>query len=139
MQENYLITLESTIITDDDKDTLSLTTTGSFYIKDNKYYICYKESSATGFNGSMTTVKVWDNGASITRYGKHHSSLIIEKGVMNICNYETVAGTMLLDINGIDINHTLSEKGGEINMSYTINSSGLLISENTIKMNIKEL
>ena len=58
------------------------------YIKDNKYYVCYDESAATGFDGSKTCVKVWDSGASITRFGRYHSCLMIEKG-------QTLADSML--------------------------------------------
>lgn len=139
MKENYLINLHSSIITDGEPETIDLTTTGSFYEKDGKYYVCYKESEATGFEGSSTCVKVWDSGASITRFGRHKSCLMIEKGITNLCNYDTPAGSLVLDINGVEVTNTLSEKGGDINLSYTLNAGGLLISENSIKMNIREL
>ncbi|MBQ7284078.1 MAG: DUF1934 domain-containing protein [Oscillospiraceae bacterium] len=139
MQENYLISIHGSIVTDGEPETVDLTTTGAFYKKDDKYYVCYNESAATGFDGSKTCVKVWDNGASITRFGKYHSCLMIEKGITNLCNYDTPAGSLVLDINGVEIDSQLSEKGGDINLAYTLNSGGLLISENSIKMNIKEL
>ncbi len=139
MQENYLIQLNASITTEDDTETVELTTTGAFYIKDGKYYVCYKESSATGFEGSMTTIKICENSANITRYGDHPSILSIEEGVTNICNYETIAGALILEIIGVKIKHNLSEKGGDISLSYTINSSGMFISENNITINIKEL
>lgn len=139
MKENVLINLHSSIVTDGETESVDLTTTGSFYEKDGKYYVCYKESAATGFEGSTTTVKVWDNGASIMRFGKHRSCLMIEKGITNLCNYDTPAGSIVLDINGVDINNSLTEKGGDVNLAYTLNSGGLLISENNITLNIKEL
>ena len=39
MKENYLINLHSSIITDGEPETIDLTTTGSFYEKDGKYYL----------------------------------------------------------------------------------------------------
>ena len=139
MQENYLIHIEGVAVTDGDSETVDLTTTGSFYKKDDKYYVCYNESAATGFDGSKTCVKVWDNGASITRFGKYHSCLMIEKGITNLCNYDTPAGSLVLDINGVEVESNLTEKGGEIRLAYTLNTSGLLLSENNITMKIKEL
>ena len=65
--------------------------------------------------------------------------LMIEKGITNLCNYDTPAGALVLDINGVEVESNLGEKGGEIRLAYTLNSSGLLISENNIKMKIKEL
>ena len=139
MQENYLIHIEGVAVTDGDSETVDLTTTGSFYKKDDKYYVCYNESAATGFDGSKTCVKVWENGASITRFGRHRSCLMIEKGITNLCNYDTPAGSIVLDINGVEISNTLGESGGDISLSYTLNAGGVLISENSIQMNIKEL
>ena len=139
MQENYLIHIEGVAVTDGESETVDLTTTGSFYIKDDKYYVCYDESAATGFDGSKTCVKVWDKGASITRFGRYKSCLMIEKGITNLCNYDTPAGSLVLDINGVEIDNNLTEKGGEVNLEYTLNSGGLLISENKLTMNIKEL
>ena len=139
MQENYLIHIEGVAVTDGEPETVDLTTTGSFYIKDNKYYVCYDESAATGYDGSKTCVKVWDSGASITRFGRYKSCLMIEKGITNLCNYDTPAGSLVLDINGVEVESNLTEKGGQIRLAYTLNSSGILISENNITMNIKEL
>ncbi|MEG0020942.1 MAG: DUF1934 domain-containing protein [Oscillospiraceae bacterium] len=139
MKENFLIHIEGTIVADDVKDVVDLTTVGSFYEKDSKFYICYNESSATGFDGSMTTVKVWERGASITRYGKHRSCLIIEEGATNICNYDTPAGSIMLDINGVGVKSKLGAKGGDLNLSYSLSGSGMLISDNTININVKEM
>lgn len=139
MQENYLIHIEGTAVTDGEPETVDLTTTGAFYKKDDKYYVCYNESAATGFDGSKTCVKLWDSGASITRFGRYKSCLMIEKGITNLCNYDTPAGSLVLDINGVEIDSNLTDKGGEVNLEYTLNSGGLLISENKLTMNIKEL
>lgn len=139
MKENALIHIEGIIATEDDKEIIDLTTTGSFYKKNDNYYICYNESDATGFDGSSTTVKVWDKGASITRYGRYRSCLIIEEGATNICNYDTPAGGLILDINGVEVSSSLSPTGGSLNLFYSLNGSGMLISDNTININIKEI
>ena len=139
MEEKYLIQILGEVVTDGDRETIDLTTTGDFYKADGDYYVKYAESDATGFDGSTTTVKVWKSGASITRNGLYQSCLMIEKGITNLCNYDTPAGSLVLDINGVQIDTDLDEKGGRINMEYTLNSGGLLISENKLTMNIKEL
>ena len=69
MKENYLITIEGLINMGDDADSVCLTTVGSFYRKNDKHYIVYKETEATGFDGCTTSLKVWENGVSMTRYG----------------------------------------------------------------------
>jgi uncharacterized beta-barrel protein YwiB (DUF1934 family) len=66
MKENYLITIEGNITMDGDTDSVSLTTLGSYQMKNGKYYIVYKETEATGFAGCTTTLKAWDDGVSMT-------------------------------------------------------------------------
>ncbi|MBR5806401.1 MAG: DUF1934 domain-containing protein, partial [Oscillospiraceae bacterium] len=51
MKENYLITIEGFITADGDTDNVSLTTLGSYQIKNGKHYIVYKETEATGYAG----------------------------------------------------------------------------------------
>lgn len=140
MKENYLITIEGIMNVADDADTVCLTTVGAFYKKDDKYYICYRESEATGFEGSTTTLKVWENGVSMVRFGGGGTSnLIVEKGAVNLCNYQTPMGPIMLDINGVEIVNNLTEKGGDLSFEYSLNSNGMLISDNKVNVNVKEI
>ena len=140
MKENHLITIDGYMTTDGDTDNVSLTTVGSYQIKNGKHYIVYKETEATGFAGCTTTLKAWENGVSMTRFGQgSNSSLIIEKGSINLCNYDTVAGPIMLDINGIDIINNLDEKGGNLTFEYSLASNGMLISENKVNVKVKEI
>lgn len=139
MKENYLIEIEGTVTSDGEDEVVNLKTTGAFYKKNDNYYICYNESAATGFEDSKTILKIWSNGVSMVRHGPHYSNLIIEKGAVNMCNYDTPAGSIILDINGIDIVSELNEQGGNIKFSYSLNSGGMLISDNQVKINVKEM
>ncbi len=124
----------------DDTDSVSLTTVGSFYKKNGKFYIIYKETEATGFRGCTTTIKIWDGGVSMTRLGQGaNSNLIIEKGTINLCNYQTVAGPIMLDINGVEIENMLQDNGGQLSFEYSLSSSGMLISDNKVNVTVKEI
>ena len=140
MKENYLITIEGNITMDGDTDSVSLTTLGSYQMKNGKYYIVYKETEATGFAGCTTTLKAWDDGVSMTRFGDEGSSnLLIEKGAINLCNYQTMAGPIMLDINGIDIINNLGEHGGQLTFEYSLNAGGMLVSDNKVNVIVKEI
>ena len=140
MKENYMITIEGKIDVDGEVETVTLMTVGSYYEKNGKYYICYKDTEATGFAGCTTTLKAWDGGVSMKRYGRDaNSTLIIEKGAINICNYQTVAGMMTLDINGIDIDNHLTDEGGDLSFTYSLNTGGMLLSENKVNVKVKEI
>ena len=140
MKENYLITIEGFITADGDTDNVSLTTLGSYQMKNGKHYIVYKETEATGYAGCTPTLKAWDGGGSMTSFGKGtNSTLIIEKGAINLCNYQTVAGPIMLDINGIDIANNLTDNGGNLTFEYSLNAGGMLISENKVNVIVKEI
>lgn len=142
MKENALITLDGIITINDEEDVVSLTTVGSYYQKNGKHYIIYKESEATGFEGYTTSIKAWDNGVQMKRYtdiSTPGSNLIIEKGAVNLCNYETIAGSLMLDINGIEISNELNDKGGFLSFSYSLSAGGALISENKVNITVKEI
>ena len=91
MEEKYLITIKGTMEQRGDTDTVELMTRGSLVHKDGAYYIVYKETETTGYEGCTTTVKVADDArkVSMLRYGKQSSQLIIEKGTRHLCHYET--------------------------------------------------
>ena len=140
MKENYLNTIEGNITMDGDTDSVSLTTLGSYQMKNGKYYIVYKETEATGFAGCTTTLKAWDDGVSMTRFGGEGSSnLLIEKGAINLCNYQTMAGPIMVDINGLDIINNLGEHGGQLTFEYSLNAGGMLVSDNKVNVIVKEI
>ncbi len=139
MKENALINIKSVITTGGEEDVVDLITTGSFYEKNGKYYIVYKESEATGFDGYTTTMKAWKDGVSITRFGDRPSTLVIEEGRANLCNYPTQFGNIILDINGIEVENKLSGNGGDLEFEYSLNTNGMLVSENVIRVNVKEI
>ena len=140
MEENYLITIEGTVAYGEDEDTVSLTTVGSYHKKGDKYYITYKETGATGFEGGTTTLKAWDHTLLMMRFKDGlTSNMTIEKGAVNICNYPTPAGWITMELHGVDMVNNLTNEGGQLSVSYSLNSSGMLISDNTVNVTVKEI
>ena len=88
--------------------------------KDGAYYIVYKETEATGYEGCTTTVKVADDArkVSMLRFGKQTSQLVIEKGTRHLCHYETGYGAISLGVSADVIEHALDENGGKLQFSY---------------------
>lgn len=134
MEEKYLITIKGTMEQDGKSDTVELMTRGSLVHKDGAYYIIYKETEATGYEGCTTTVKVADDArkVSMLRFGKVSSQLIIEKGTRHLCHYETGYGAISLGVAADVIEHQLSDQGGKLNFSYTLDSGA----ENFISRNL---
>ena len=137
MQENFLITIKGTMEQRGDSDTVELMTRGSLVHKEGAYYIVYKETEATGYEGCTTTVKVAEDArkVSMLRYGKVPSQLIIEKGTRHLCHYETGYGAISLGVAADVIEHELTETGGKLKFSYTLDSGA----ENFISRNLVDI
>ena len=142
MEEKYLITIKGTMEQDGKSDTVELMTRGSLVHKDGAYYIIYKETEATGYAGCTTTVKVAEDArkVSMLRFGKVPSQLIIEKGTRHLCHYETGYGAISLGVAADVIEHQLTETGGKLKFSYTLDSGAEnFISRNLVDITVEQL
>ena len=142
MEEKYLITIKGTMEQDGKSDTVELMTRGSLVHKDGAYYIIYKETEATGYAGCTTTVKVAEDArkVSMLRFGKVPSQLIIEKGTRHLCHYETGYGAISLGVAADVIEHQLSDEGGKLKFSYTLDSGNEdFISRNLVDITVTPL
>ena len=137
MDEKFLITIKGTMEQRGDSDTVELMTRRNLVHKENAYYIVYKETETTGYAGCTTTVKVAEDArrVSMTRFGKNHSQLIIEKGTRHLCHYETGYGAVSLGVAADAIEHALTEQGGRLQFSYTLDSGA----ENFISRNLVDI
>ena len=140
MQENFLITIKGTMEQRGDSDTVELMTRGSLVHKEGAYYIVYKETEATGYEGCTTTVKVAEDArkVSMLRYGKVPSQLIIEKGARHQCLYDTEYGSLTLGVSGDRIISRLGDDGGDLNFRYTLDINASMATENEVIISVRE-
>lgn len=138
MKKDVFITIKGVQRINEEKDTTELFTNGSFYKKNNHYYITYDESGATGFENSKTTLKVeGNNKVTLIRSGVSRSHLVIQKGSRNVGIYGTVAGELAIGVNAKVIDSKLDENGGDLFFSYSLDVNSSLLSENEIKISVK--
>ena len=142
MEEKYLITIKGTMEQRGDTDTVELMTRGSLVHKDGAYYIVYKETETTGYEGCTTTLKIAADGSRVAmlRFGKGGGAgtqLLIEKGKRNLCHYETGYGSMTLGVTADEIECGLTEKGGTAKFGYLLDAnSAELVSRNRLEVTV---
>ncbi len=140
MKEDYLITVYGTMENDDDSDSIELLTRGNFVLKGDTFYITYKETEATGYTGSTTTVKVeGQSKVSMIRQGDSPSHLIIEKGCRHVCHYDTGAGALTLGVAADEISTKLTNNGGIVQFSYMLDVDSERVSKNSVKITVKSV
>ena len=138
MNEDFLIRIDGRMEQGDESDSVQLMTRGSFVRRGGSFFITYEESETTGYAGCVTTVKVAEDGRRVAmlRYGRAASQLIIEKGVRHVCHYDTGVGALSLGVAADEIEHALTDEGGEVRFSYTLDSGTQELSRNLVKITV---
>ena len=117
---------------------VQLMTRGSFVKRGGSFFITYKETQATGYEGCVTTVKVeGSDKVSMLRFGPAPSQLVIERGKRHVCHYETGQGALSLGVAADEIHSRLSEKGGRVRFSYMLDVDDASVSRNIVDITVK--
>lgn len=137
MKNNVTISLTSIQVQDDDKNETELFTKAVVSKSGIYDVISYEDTQATGFEGSVTTIKVNGNkSASIIRKGTANSVLSLETGRKHYCEYGTPYGNMQIGVYTHSINNTIAENG-RLYLRYTLDINSSRLSDNEIIMKIK--
>ena len=150
MKEDYIIRIKSrieqrmdeTAAAEENEEFVELMTRGSFVLKGGSYYITYKETETTGYEGCTTTLKIAADSSRVAmlRFGKSGGAgtqLMIEKGKRNLCHYETGYGSMTLGVTADEIHCQLTEKGGVVRFGYLLDAnSAALVSRNRLEVTV---
>ena len=141
MIKDVIISIKTEQTVGNSTDTIEFTTDGRFGIKDGSYFISYEESKLLEVDGDVkTTLYIKsDDSVVMQRNGAYSSRMVIEKGVRNNCFYVTPMGELSLGIFGEKVKTNFSEKGGSINMNYTIDTNLQLLSSNSVNISVKEV
>ena len=102
-------------------DTIELVTEGTMEFRDNGRDICYEESELTGLTGVTTTFRIEGDTITLTRSGGLASQMVFQQGVFHDSLYQTEFGfAMMITVCASKVNWQLSEAGGMIDLSYSI-------------------
>lgn len=137
LKKNTLISITSIQWQDGEKSETELLTQAEVILNKNSGTIIYKDTEATGFEGSITTIKVKGNKeASVIRTGSANSFMSLEVGNRHFCQYGTPFGSMQIGIYTDSIENTLSENG-RLYLKYTLDVNASYLSDNELIINIK--
>ncbi len=152
LKEDYIIRIKSRIeqhidepMEDEEKEEfVELMTRGQFVQKGGSYYITYKETETTGYEGCTTTLKIAEDGSRVAllRFGKVNTQLVIQRDYRNICYYETEVGPITLGVTGDGIACDLSEPaGGTAKFSYLLDADDptALINRTTLEIQVEKV
>lgn len=139
LQEKLIEVKSKTVNNFGEEDVMEIKTVGKYGIKNGKAYLSYDEGGALGVDGVTTILKAQDGLVVLTRTGSLESRLEIEKGERHQCHYSTVYGDLFLGIFGETLENNLTESGGKLFMSYTLDVNCEFMSRNDVEITVKEV
>ena len=112
-------------------------TDGTMEISNEGIFLTYEETELTGMEGTTTTFEVKDKQVILTRSGTVNSQMIFEEGRQHTSLYETPFGELPVDIQTSMLRHNLSQRGGLMEIKYSIAVAHTVTGRNCFKIQAK--
>lgn len=119
-------------------ETTELMTEGLMEVENGKIILSYEETELTGMKGTTTRFIVEGETVVLERTGMIQSQMMFEQGKRSSSLYETPWGTMVVDIATTRLAHRLDERGGVMEIAFTIAVNHQMTGENRFKVRVKE-
>ena len=120
-----------------DPDATELMTEGTMVLTEDGMVLSYEESTLTGMEGTTTTFEVKGPRVTLTRSGKVNSQMIFEEGRQHTSLYETPFGELTVDIQTSFLKHNLTERGGVMEIKYSIAVEHTVTGRNCFKIRVR--
>lgn len=120
-----------------DPDATELMTEGTLRLTEEGLVLTYQETALTGMEGTTTTFEVQGSRVVLTRSGSVNSRMVFEEGRQHTSLYETPYGELSVDINTSRLRHNLTERGGIMEIQYSIAVEHTVTGRNSFKIRVK--
>ena len=120
-----------------DPDGTELMTEGTMEVTDGGMVLQYEETELTGMAGTTTTFEITDKRVILTRSGTINSMMIFEEGRQHTSLYETPIGDLSVDIQTSVLRHNLTERGGIMDIKYSIAVDHTVTGRNCFKIRVR--
>ena len=122
---------------DIDPDATELMTEGTMALTEDGMVLSYQETELTGMEGTTTTFEVKGPQVILTRTGTVNSQMVFEEGRQHTSLYETPFGELTVDIQTSTLKHNLTQRGGVMEIKYSIAVEHTVTGRNCFKIRVK--
>ena len=120
-----------------DPDAQELMTEGTMTLTEDGMVLSYEETELTGMEGTTTTFEVKGPQVILTRTGTVNSQMVFEEGRQHTSLYETPFGELTVDIQTSTLKHNLTQRGGVMEIKYSIAVEHTVTGRNCFKIRVK--
>ncbi len=122
-----------------DPDQTELISEGVMTIDDSGVIrLSYQESELTGMEGTTTAFTVDGDMVSLTRTGTVNSQMVFQPGRPHSSLYDTPWGTLTVDIVTTRLVHRLTERGGIMEIVFSISVEHQATGTNHVHVRVRE-
>ena len=108
-------------------------------IRDNgEMVLAYDETELTGMEGTTTRFTIRGNSVVLRRTGTVNNEMYFEPGKPHLSLYETPMGALTVEIVTEKLAHRLSERGGILDIKYTIAVENQITGRHQFKIRVRE-
>ena len=118
-------------------DSIELMTEGTMETTEEGFRLSYQETELTGMEGTTTAFEIKGSQVILTRSGTVSSQMVFEEGKQHTSLYETPFGELSVDIQTSRLRHTLSERGGLLDLRYSIAIEHAVTGRNAFKIRVR--
>ena len=116
-----------------------LATEGIMTLDGEEIRLSYEETELTGMQGTTTRFAIRGDTVVLERTGMIQSRMEFKQGERSSSLYETPWGTMVVDLATTKLAHRLTERGGVMEIVFTIAVNHQVTGENRFKIRVKEM
>ena len=122
---------------DTEPDSIELMTEGVLELTREGMVLSYQESELTGLEGTTTAFEIRGPQVILSRTGNVNSQMVFEEGKQHTSIYETPFGELAIDIQTSRLRHSLSERGGLMDLRYSISVDHSVTGRNAFKIRVR--
>ena len=120
-----------------DPDAQELMTEGTMTLTEDGMVLAYQETAITGMEGTTTRFQIRGPRVILTRSGTVNSQMVFEEGRQHTSLYETPFGELSVDIQTSVLKHNLTERGGLMEIKYSIAVEHTVTGRNCFKIRVR--
>ena len=132
--------MTGTIEDNEDNEPIEVITPATYYLKNGKHYVVYDEV-VEGMPGTIKNkVRITeDQKLDIMKSGVSNAHMVFEKDKINMTQYETPYGELMLGVHTKDMKVIVTENLIEVRVNYALDINSEPVADCNISMNIKAL
>ncbi|MBQ7637592.1 MAG: DUF1934 domain-containing protein [Clostridia bacterium] len=138
MKKDRVIRITDTQTTAEGEDGVEVTTMGHFRGSEDDYTLSFEENFGDGLKSSTRISVKGQKTASIMRTGDICSEITVEPGKRHSCRYTTPYGDMFIGVFAQNVFSSVSPKGGQLEMTYTVDCNGSLIAKKQMIIKVSD-